>query len=46
MLGYVLSDYSSMLHYANMPMQYTMIFHGCENSNFHDEKNDVFLFLL
>ena len=31
------------LHYANMSMQYTSIFHGCKNDNFHMKNFDVFL---
>ena len=35
------------LHYANMSVQYTAIFHGCENGNFQMKKEcDIFLFLL
>ena len=30
------------LHYANTPMQYTAIFHGCKNVNFQ-MKNNIFL---
>ena len=33
-------------HYANTPMQYTAIFHGCENFNFHMKNVIFFLFLL
>ena len=29
-------------HYANTPMQYTAIFHGCKNFNFQ-MKNYIFL---
>ena len=25
---------ASMMHYENMPMQHTAIFHGCKNDNF------------
>ena len=32
--------------YANMPMQYIVIIHGCKNGNFPDEKKNVSLFLL
>ena len=31
------------LHYANIPMQYTAIFHGCKNDNFQIKKIDNFL---
>ena len=34
-------------HYANTPMQYTAIFHGCKNVNFQiNIFNIFFLFLL
>ena len=26
---------SNIKHYENTPMQYTAIFHGCKNDNFH-----------
>ena len=28
------SSFSECLHYANMSVQYTAIFHGCKNDNF------------
>ena len=31
-----------MIHYANTPMQYTVIFHGCKN-NFQMKNCDIFL---
>ena len=31
------------IHYENTPMQYTAIFHGCENDNFQMTNCDVFL---
>ena len=31
------------LHYANMPVQYTAIFHGCKNDNFQLKNCDIFL---
>ena len=31
------------LHYANMSVQYTAIFHGCKNGNFQIKKCDIFL---
>ena len=31
-------------HYANMPMQYTAIFHGCKNYNSQMKNCDVFLY--
>ena len=34
------------LHYANTPMQYTAIFHGCKNVNFQMKMFNIFLFLL
>ena len=30
-------------HYANTPMKYTAIFHGCKNVNFRMKKCDIFL---
>ena len=30
------------LHYANMSMQYTAIFHGCKNGNFSVKKCYIF----
>ena len=33
----------SVQNYANMPMPYTEIFHGCKNDNFHMENSDIFL---
>ena len=33
------------MHYANTPMQYTAIFHGCKNVNFQMKKYNIFLFL-
>ena len=30
-------------HYANTPMQYTAIFHGCENFNFQMKFFNIFL---
>ena len=32
------------VHYANMPMQYTAIFHGCKNVNFQMKNYNIFLF--
>ena len=29
-------------HYANMSVQYTVIFHGCKNDNFQMKKCNVF----
>ena len=31
------------LHYANMSVQYTAIFHGCKNGNFQMKKCEIFL---
>ena len=31
------------IHYDNMPMQYTAIFHRCKNNNFHMKNCDIFL---
>ena len=33
-------------HYADTPMQYTAIFHGCKNVNFQMKNYNIFLFLL
>ena len=33
----------SALHYANMPMQYTAIFHSCKNDNFQMKFFNIFL---
>ena len=30
-------------HYENTPMQYTVIFHCCENVNFQMKNYDIFL---
>ena len=32
-------------HYANMPMQYTAIFHGCKNVIFQMKKYNIFSYL-
>ena len=31
------------MHYANMSVQYTAIFHGCKNDNFQMKSFDIFL---
>ena len=31
------------MHYANMSVQYTAIFHGCKNDNFQMKIFDIFL---
>ena len=33
----------TLYHYANMSVQYTAIFHGCKNGNFHMKKCEIFL---
>ena len=33
----------TFIHYANTPMQYTAIFHGCKNGNFQMKKCEIFL---
>ena len=33
----------SLRHYANTPMQYTAIFHGCKNVNFQMKFFNIFL---
>ena len=33
----------SDVHYANMSVQYTAIFHGCKNDNFQMKFFDIFL---
>ena len=35
-----------LVHYADTPMQYTAIFHGCKNVNFQMKNYNIFLFLL
>ena len=47
-IGYIHCDNSkdnflliSLLHYENTSVQYTAIFHGCKNDNFH-MKNCIF----
>ena len=32
----------NVIHYDNTPMQYTAIFHGCENDNFQLNSFDYF----
>ena len=39
-------EYKYNLHYANMSVQYTAIFHGCKNDNFQMKILVFFLFLL
>ena len=34
---------NTSIHYANAPMQYTAIFHGCKNDKFHMKNCDIFL---
>ena len=34
---------SFTIHYENMPMHYTSIFHGCKNHNFQKKICDIFL---
>ena len=40
------SDEQIVMHYANMSVQYTAIFHGCKNGNFQMKKCEKKLFLL
>ena len=35
--------FSGINYYANMPVQYTAIFHGCKNDNFQMKNSDIFL---
>ena len=37
------SVFNDHLHYANMSVQYTAIFHGCKNDNFQMKIFDIFL---
>ena len=37
------ADGHAALHYANMPMQNTVVFHGCKNDNFQKKNCDIFL---
>ena len=39
-------DRFSINHYENTPMQYTAIFHGCKNDNFHLIFFTISIFLL
>ena len=34
---------SGSIHYANMSVQYSAIFHGCKNDNFQMKMFDIFL---
>ena len=43
---YFLFGLDTPTHYANMPMQYSAIFHGCKNGNFQMNFLIFFLFLL
>ena len=38
-----LSYQSTLPHYENTPMQYTVIFLGCKNDNFLMKKYNIFL---
>ena len=38
-----MSGRSPTKHYANTPMQYTAIFHGCKNVIFQMKKYNIFL---
>ena len=40
------ADGSGYIHYENMPMQYTAIFHGCKNDNFQFNFLTIFIFFL
>ena len=42
-LNWVPSSTLSLVHYANMPMQYSLIFHGRKNGNFQMKNCDVFV---
>ena len=35
-------EHSIKNHYANISMQYTVIFHGCENDNFQIKNCNIF----
>ena len=35
--------YDGDIHYANTPMQYTTIFHGCKNFDFQMKSFNIFL---
>ena len=39
----IISLTTSTHHYANTPMRYTAIFHGCKNVNFQMKKYNDFL---
>ena len=36
-------DDTTIAHYENTPLQYTAIFHGCEDDNFQVKNSDIFL---
>ena len=36
-------EFWSRMHYANMSVQYSAIFHGCKNDNFQMKNFDLFL---
>ena len=36
---------SAFVHYANTPMYYTAIFHGCKNDNFQMKNREVFFYI-
>ena len=42
MLHQKLKLYKVNVHYANMSVQYTAIFHGCKNDNFQMNLFDIF----
>ena len=39
-------EVTKIIHYENMSVQYTAIFHGCKNDNFQMKILIFFLFLL
>ena len=43
---WVITNLPNTTHYANMPMQYTAIFHDCKNDNFQMKNCDIVIFFL
>ena len=39
----IVNNVAEIWHYENTPMQYTEIFFGCKNENFHWKNFDIFL---
>ena len=39
---HLMIDALKVTHYANMSMQYTVLFHGCKNDNFQMKNCNIF----